>query len=104
MTKKSDSGGHEGPRGCAEVCVSSMRHGLWACLMATVPGDAVHYRKVSRVQRRTAEEGRLLVLFEDGGKEECDLVIGADGVKSAVRKALFWDDETRDNKYDPVYT
>ncbi|KLU85895.1 hypothetical protein MAPG_04915 [Magnaporthiopsis poae ATCC 64411] len=94
----SDRGGFEGPppSGRAEVCVSSTRHGLWACLMAAVPKDVVQYKKVSRVIRKRAEAGgtgALAVVFEDGDEEECDLVIGADGVKSIVRKALFGEDD-----------
>ncbi|KAL8353052.1 hypothetical protein RB601_003081 [Gaeumannomyces tritici] len=78
----SDRGGFEGPppSGRAEVCVSSTRHGLWACLMAAVPEDAVQY------------------------KRECDLVIGADGVKSIVRKTLFGEDDEASGMYSPVYT
>ncbi len=97
-TKTTDKGGFEGPEGQAEVCVSSTRHGLWACLMAKMPPGTVHYKKVSQIQRGV--EGALAVLFDDGSKEECDLVIGADGVKSVVRKALFGEDEV----YAPKYT
>ncbi|KAL8314293.1 hypothetical protein RB593_008091 [Gaeumannomyces tritici] len=105
----SDRGGFEGPppSGRAEVCVSSTRHGLWACLMAAVPEDAVQYKRVSRVVRRPAEAGGtrpLTVVFEDGDEEECDLVIGADGVKSIVRKTLFGEDDEASGMYSPVYT
>ncbi|KXX81435.1 Salicylate hydroxylase [Madurella mycetomatis] len=98
VQKTSDRGGYEGPQGQAEVCVSSTRHGLWACLMAAVPKGVVQYRKVSRVE--TKEGGVKVLVFEDGGEEECDLLIGADGVKSTVREALFG--ETAECR--PVYT
>ncbi|KAK1754334.1 salicylate hydroxylase [Echria macrotheca] len=94
----SDHGGFEGPDGHAEVCVASSRHGLWACLMDAVGDGVVQYRKV--VEIKTIETtGKKTVVFEDGGEEEgYDLVIGADGVRSVVRKAIFGD------QFGPVYT
>lgn len=96
-----DAGAGPGGRGGQpEVCVSSTRHGLWACLMAAVPAGVVQYKKVSRVRVRDGGRKVVVVVFEDGGEEECDLVIGADGVRSTVRKALFGDAP----ECAPVYT
>jgi 2-polyprenyl-6-methoxyphenol hydroxylase-like FAD-dependent oxidoreductase len=94
-----------------EVCVASSRHGLWCTLRQSVIEKygkaAIEYRKVLEVVRDgdRSEYGQLRLLLhtvdEQGrkGVSKSDLVIGADGVKSVVRKALFGDD--RD--YDPVY-
>jgi len=39
----------------------------------------------------TTDTGRQLIYFSDGTTFEADLVIGADGVKSTVRKAILGD-------------
>ncbi|KAF2657868.1 FAD/NAD(P)-binding domain-containing protein [Lophiostoma macrostomum CBS 122681] len=89
-----------------EVCISSARHGLWEMLMKRVveEGGVVRYAKVVGAER-DEERGQTVVRVEDGeGGEEvdrADLVIGADGVRSVVRKALFGEEE---KEYQPKYT
>lgn len=90
-----------------QVCIASSRHGLWKALKGYVVGkyggEVVEYRKVVCVEE-TAGGGKVAVTSEDGDgvekNEVVDLVIGADGVKSQVRKALFGEDE----RYKPIYT
>ncbi|KAF2434828.1 FAD/NAD(P)-binding domain-containing protein [Tothia fuscella] len=86
-----------------EVCVASSRHGLWQCLrdeVARVDKDILRYRKVIGVEMGDeAGSRRPRVLFEDGEEEEADLVVGADGVKSIVKDAIFGDVDA----FKPVY-
>lgn len=57
------------------------------CLQQSLPRGAVVYRTVSSV---TIKEGdNPIVRFCDGGEETANLVVGADGIRSPVRKALF---------------
>jgi 2-polyprenyl-6-methoxyphenol hydroxylase-like FAD-dependent oxidoreductase len=84
-----------------EYCVSIARQGAWKCLSEFVGEEVVVYRKVVDVKR--SDGGKPVVVFaaEEGKEmeeEEADLVVGADGVKSTVRGALFGADE-----YKPVY-
>ncbi len=69
------------------------RHSLWNCLREEVPDAAIVKRKVREVIKRKGS-GRNVIVFADGdtGDEEADLVIGADGLRSVVRKAIFRDD------------
>ncbi|CAO2655592.1 Nn.00g043950.m01.CDS01 [Neocucurbitaria sp. VM-36] len=90
-----------------EVCIASSRHGLWETIMRFVRekygSDVVRYAKVVGVERDNGGRGCIVRLLDEEGKEqmhEADLVIGADGVKSVVRKTLFGGDE----RYDPVYS
>ncbi|QGK68664.1 FAD-dependent monooxygenase [Allosaccharopolyspora coralli] len=56
-----------------------------------IPADRLHLgHKVVSIQ----DHGhRSTVTFEDGGKETADLVVGAEGIRSAVRAQLFADVE-----------
>ncbi|KAM7184093.1 hypothetical protein V8F33_013196 [Rhypophila sp. PSN 637] len=97
-----DKGGYEGPSAREEVCVSSLRGGLWACLKdhvdETYGTDVFKYEKVAST-RPAAAGKKTVVVFKDGREEEADLVVGADGVKSAVRRGLFGD-----GNFEPIYT
>ncbi|KAI2619520.1 hypothetical protein GGS26DRAFT_327046 [Hypomontagnella submonticulosa] len=68
------------------------------CLQDTLPAGSVIYKKVARV---VTQQGRKpVVQFEDGSPDEtADLVVGADGIRSTVRRDLFGEDE----KYKPKY-
>lgn len=86
-----------------EVCVASSRQGLWEVLMRSVGEGVVQYRKVLGVERHIASGKVAVRLGGDEGSEEsdeADLVIGADGVKSVVRGAVF----PGDDAIKPTYT
>ncbi|KAI0759185.1 FAD/NAD(P)-binding domain-containing protein [Irpex lacteus] len=52
------------------------------------PNTRIHYRK-RLVSYEDAAPDPVVLHFADGTHAKCDLVIGADGTKSAVRKAMF---------------
>lgn len=70
-----------------ESCVATSRHGLWQCLMKQVGEGVVQYRRV-RIAF-LGERGRPVVRLGDGAEEEADLVVGADGVRSVVKRGMF---------------
>jgi hypothetical protein len=88
-----------------EVCIGISRHKLWESLDGYVSsgnGDAVAYKKV--VEARVGVDGKKpCVVFEDGSVEEADLVIGADGVRSVVKKGIFGVDKEGKEEFAPVY-
>ncbi|RYO85715.1 hypothetical protein DL766_008976 [Monosporascus sp. MC13-8B] len=67
-----------------EYTVSCPRYGLWECLRQAVGNDKIQYRKVIDVD---LSGKKPVVKFADGGEEDADLVIGADGVRSVVKRA-----------------
>lgn len=70
---------------------------LIECLMEALPEEIVQYRTVANV---TIEEGsKPTIHFSDGGEETADLIVGADGIRSPLRKALFGEGE----EYRPKY-
>ncbi len=67
------------------------RGDLHAELVRVVPDEVVHRgRKLVGLDTRGA---RTRMNFEDGSHAEADIVVGADGVHSPVRKQLFGDDQ-----------
>jgi len=60
-------------------------------LLSVLPEGMVHLgHKLERIEDRG---GRSVLTFTNGVTVEADLVVGADGIKSVVRKALFSDAE-----------
>jgi len=51
-----------------------------------------------KLKNLVQKNGKVLLNFEDGTKVESDIVIGADGIHSAVRKSIFDNTEIRDAK------
>ena len=81
-----------------EYTISCPRHVLWECLHEVVGEDKIECRKVIGVD---LSGEKPVVKLADGGEEEADLVIGADGVRSIVKKAIFGQDD--ESKYAPHY-
>lgn len=69
------------------------RADLNAALVAAVPGDWL--RSGLGVSDLTVEGPHVDVGFDDGNREVFDLVIGADGVHSTVRRVAYGDGFTR---------
>lgn len=75
------------------------RHALWKCLRSRVPDSVIVNKRVSAVVANP--NGRNVVRFADGSPQvEADLVVGADGVRSTVKRALFHEAE---DPYPPRY-
>lgn len=67
-------------------------------LLLDIPeGALVTGKKVKQV---TETSDKASVVFEDGEVEECDFVLGADGVRSICRTSVFGPEAS---KYDPKY-
>ncbi|KAK5991862.1 hypothetical protein PT974_05248 [Cladobotryum mycophilum] len=80
--------------------VATSRHSFWRCMRARIPDHHIINKRVLEVIVNS--EGRNVVRFVDGGDPvEADLVIGADGVRSTAKRALFPDDE--EDLYPPRY-
>jgi 2-polyprenyl-6-methoxyphenol hydroxylase-like FAD-dependent oxidoreductase len=65
----------------------AIHRGRLQAVLAEAAGDAV--RRGSRCSRVAARGERVVVRFEGGVETEADVVIGADGVHSAVRESIF---------------
>lgn len=69
------------------------------CLLEHLPADIIEYKTVSKVFIREGQ--KPVIQFEDGSPDEtADLLIGADGVGSLVRRTILGDEA---EKYKPQY-
>ncbi|RSL99902.1 hypothetical protein CEP52_009436 [Fusarium oligoseptatum] len=80
--------------------VACSRHSLWRCLRDRIPDEHIVNKRVLNVTANA--QGKNIVRFADGSNPvEADLVIGADGVRSIAKEALFPD--AKENPYPPNY-
>ena len=85
------------------TCLMIARQELWNSLRVNVPDSAITTKTVSAVVA-TAGEQKSVLRFADGSPdEEFDLVIGADSLKSVVRKAMFCNSSGIDNKTEDAF-
>ncbi|CAG8295554.1 unnamed protein product [Penicillium salamii] len=88
----------ENPRTLHTVATS--RHAFWRALCARVPPKHIVKKRICKIQ--TDPCGRNTIYFADGTLSvDADLVIGADGVKSTTKRALF--PEAGADPYPPHY-
>ena len=61
-------------------------------LLAGVPRERMHAsKKLERIDQ-SSSDGSVTLYFADGSTHECDILIGADGIHSTVRKHILGDD------------
>lgn len=66
------------------------RVNLLEALLAGVPGDRMHAsKKLQKIERGDS----VTAYFTDGTTHECDILIGADGIHSTVRKFVLGGDD-----------
>src|SRR5262245_36267530 len=70
------------------------RADLHAVLQRAVPGACIRLNARCTGVRQSAA-GRAMILFADGSEAEADVVVGADGIRSAVRTSLYGPDAPR---------
>ncbi|KAH7027188.1 uncharacterized protein B0I36DRAFT_385263 [Microdochium trichocladiopsis] len=80
--------------------VASSRHSIWRALRTRVSDNDIVIKRVSQVVANP--DGPNTIEFVDGSPPiEADLIIGADGLKSRVKLALF--PEAEKDPYPPRY-
>lgn len=73
--------------------VTIHRADIMAALAEQLPQDIIHFSK--RLRTVTQDKNGALMVFEDGSSYLFDVVIGADGIHSRVRTALFGEEYPR---------
>ena len=76
------------------------RDAFWRLLRRRVPEEVVVGKKVIEVR---TDDTRPRLVFSDGEEESTDLVIGADGIWSTVRRAIFNAQDEEAYQYSPQY-
>ncbi|KAJ5105445.1 hypothetical protein NUU61_002792 [Penicillium alfredii] len=80
--------------------VASSRHAFWKALRARIPDAQIINKRVREVVP-DAEKRNIVHFVDDSAPVEADLVIGADGVRSTTKRAIFADAE--EDSYLPHY-
>ncbi|KAF4405317.1 FAD-dependent monooxygenase [Streptomyces lycii] len=88
----------DAPSGLASVLRSDIEAALWQGIAGNGTEDAVEVRFATTPVEITEGAGGVQVLLEDAGagkryREDFDLVVGADGMRSSVRRMVFGPDE-----------
>ena len=81
--------------------IMTSRQGLWSALRERIPDSAILCKGVSRAILGTPTQGPRVAFTDGSPDEEADLIIGADGVWSVVKKAISGDGNT--DAYPAVY-
>lgn len=88
-------------QGDVEYMVMTSRQGFWDCLRDFIPDSVLQCGRAIGSVIET-DNGRYVLDFDDGSKTgEFDMIVGADGVRSGIKKAVLGDG-IRDN-YPPQY-
>lgn len=79
--------------------VMCSRQAIWDALRDRIPDDAIKQKTIKEIS--SGEDGRPCIHLQDGSITDADIVIGADGVKSVVKRAVTGDGKSDD--HPPVY-
>ncbi|KAF3026646.1 hypothetical protein E8E14_014510 [Neopestalotiopsis sp. 37M] len=66
-------------------------------LLSVVPPERMHASKKLERLEKQSEEGPITLHFTDGTTHECDVLIGADGIHSTVRKIVLGESDPAAN-------
>ena len=88
-----------GPSGESSLMIG--REDFWHYLRRRVPKEVIVGKKVTKIVIGVDSNS---IVFADGSQSEAQLVVGADGIWSVVRRAIFDAPEGRgEYKYSPHY-
>lgn len=62
-------------------------------LLAGIPPERLHSSKKLKNIEQKGSDGPILLHFTDGTTHECDILVGADGIHSTVRKFILGEDD-----------
>lgn len=62
-------------------------------LLAEIPPERLHSSKKLKTIEKKGSEGPVLLQFTDGTTHECDILVGADGIHSTVRKFVLGEED-----------
>ncbi|OJD19242.1 hypothetical protein AJ78_00772 [Emergomyces pasteurianus Ep9510] len=62
--------------------------------LSEVPPERLHAsKKLQRVEQAAGDRGPITLHFTDGTTHECDILVGADGIHSTVRRIILGEDD-----------
>jgi len=86
---------HHGDIDARHCTARFYRADLQKALLAHVPSSNIHLGKTFLSTNYDTSIDQLIITFEDGGSTTADIVLGADGIRSAVRRSFVLGSEPK---------
>jgi salicylate hydroxylase len=94
----------------SDGCIRFHRAHFLDVFVDKLPTNTAHFKMKLISYTQPDQDGPILLNFADGSVSSCDLLVGADGIKSTIRAQMFREVSSKDGRpelldfIEPVFT